>query len=361
MAYPAGENPSAIAYTGFDLSAPPLLSVFMPTYNGARFVREAIESVLDNGFSDFELVVVDDASTDDTAGIVQTIRHPALRLVRNPVNLGVAAIRRQGVSLLRGQYMGLLDQDDIAAPGRFAAQINRLEQAGGPDIIGGAVECFGDVETVVRFPLADAEITAGLLFISLPLANPAVCLRLSPFRHGRIDYSVEAGPAADYALWVDALRAGLRFENLPMVVTRYRRHGGSLSQQDSQNIVTLSSHFRREIVGIFFPAMPPTEQAALVDALSCLIGGGQHWVEAVYAISHAAMLAHQVPRIEPGYLVAQLRLHLLRMIRHVIRLKSIDFETLEMMTEVNAHFETWRRADGGALDRDIMAIVMAAA
>ena len=75
----------------------------MPAYNAERYVRAAIESVLDNGFADFELVVVDDASTDSTAQIIEAIRHPALRFVRQAENLGVGATRQAAISLLRGQ------------------------------------------------------------------------------------------------------------------------------------------------------------------------------------------------------------------------------------------------------------------
>ena len=331
----------------------------MPVYNGAQFVRAAIESVLDNGFADLELVVVDDASTDDTVRVVEAIRHPAIRLVRQPENLGVAVTRRCGILLLNGRHLALLDQDDIAVPGRFAAQVDALERAGGPDIVGGAVECFGDAETVLQFPLLDAEIRAGLLFFSLPLVNPAVCMKLEPFRQGRIAYSVEAGPAADYALWVDAMRNGLRFTNLAQTVTRYRRHAASHSQQTSELIVTKSGQVRGAVVAAFFPQMTAPEQQALVDALTRLIGGGRRWVDSVYAMSRAVKLAPAVPGIASQYLIAQMQAHLLRMIDHVLRHKLIDYETLESMTDNNEDFEHWRMADGGALDREIMALVAA--
>jgi len=88
----------------------PLLSVFIPAYNAAPFIRQALESVLDNGYGDMEVIVVDDASTDGTCDVVAAIRHPAVRLVRNPVNLGVAATRRAGVALLRGVHLALLER-----------------------------------------------------------------------------------------------------------------------------------------------------------------------------------------------------------------------------------------------------------
>ena len=194
----------------------------MPTYNGERYVREAVESVLDNGYSDLELVVLDDCSTDATVAVVEAIRHPAVRLSRNPRNLGVVETRRRGVPLLRGRYVALLDQDDLAVAGRFAAQLARLESAGGPDIIGGAIENFGDLGGIKQFYASDAEIRASLLF-NASIANPAACMKTAPLREGLLEYSLAAGPAADYALWVDAMLAGLRLENLATVVTRYRR------------------------------------------------------------------------------------------------------------------------------------------
>jgi glycosyltransferase involved in cell wall biosynthesis len=138
--------------------ATPLLSVFMPTYNGENYVREAIESVLDNGFADLELVVVDDGSTDATVDTVESVRHPAIRLIRNPRNLGVAETRRRSVPLLQGRHVALLDQDDIAVPGRFHAQVDRLEAAGGPDIVGGMLENFGDFGGTKSCYTSDAEI-----------------------------------------------------------------------------------------------------------------------------------------------------------------------------------------------------------
>jgi hypothetical protein len=139
------------------------------------------------------------------------------------------------------------------------------------------------------------------------------------------------------------------------VVTRYRRHAGSLSHQSSDHIVVLSGHFRQAVVKLFFPAMPEPEQRALTDGLSRLIGGGRRWIDAVYAMSHAVALAPAVPRIDPAYMIAQLQNHLLHMIEFVVQKNVMDYETLEMMTDTNAHFEAWRMAAGGALDREIMA------
>ncbi len=333
----------------------PLLSVFIPTYNGANYVKEAIESVLDNGFADLEVVVVDDGSSDATVSTVESIRHPAIRLTRNPRNLGVIETRRRGVPLLRGRYLALLDQDDIAVHGRFQAQIDRLETAGGPDIVGGAIENFGDLEGVKSFYASDAEIRAALL-INASIANPAVCMKVAPLRDGLIAYAVDAGPAADYALWVDAALAGLRLENLAMVVTRYRRHAGSMTRTHRDEMLVRACQVRKRVVDAYFPAFPEGERIALVNAVSGGFETLQLWRGGIYALSRAALAAEAIPGIDSALMVSLLSAHAMRLIDDAVRRGAANCDTLEMMAEANPCFEQWRAADNGALDIRIMAL-----
>ncbi len=337
----------------------PLLSVFMPTFNGARFVRQAVESVLDNGFSDLEIVLVDDASSDDTVSILETIRHPAVRIVRNAANIGVAMSRSRGVCLLRGRYMGLLDQDDLAIAGRFARQIERLESKDGPDIIGGAVECFGDTTATIAYLATDAQIRAGLLF-NTSLANPAITMKLAPLREGRIAYRPEAGPAADYALWVDAMLAGMRLENLAVPVTRYRRHRDSMTaSMPFERFGVHNIELRRRVAAAHFPGMCETEREALVDAISRNLTGGPRWQQSAQALARAAALSPAVQRIDASVMLGMLEQTLLLMIERALAASgaSAVYAMLELLTETQPHFERWRAADNGALDMRIMALI----
>lgn len=333
----------------------PLLSVFIPAYDAAPFIRQAIESVLDNGYRDMEVVVVDDASTDGTGDVVASIRHPAVRLVRNPVNLGVAATRRAGVALLRGRHVALLDADDVAMPGRFEKQVARLEAPGGPDIVGGAIELFGDVEGRKFFPMTDLQIRTALLF-DASFANPAVAMRLAPLRTGKIEYTVEAGPACDYALWADALFAGLRFENLPEVVIRYRKHAGAMTRTSLGPMIAQSAAIRSRVARHYFPALTEAEVAAMADGLSYLLPGGERLVNAVHALSHVAALAPARADIDAALLVHMLRANVLRIIERGVRKGTLDYTMLERMSDENAFFERWRAADDGALDVQIMSL-----
>lgn len=341
------------------MSATPLLTVIIPAFNAAVFVREAIESVLDNGFADFELLVIDDGSSDDTAAVVTAIRHPALRLVRQQTNQGVGVTRRLATSLARGRLLAMLDADDIAVAGRFARQVEYLLAADAPHILGGAIENFGDRAGIVEFPLRDAEIRAGLLFHDLPLANPAVCLQLDALRGAGVNYGGQRG-AEDYALWTDALCAGLRFGNLPAVLTRMRRHGGSLTRLKQSEAAAPARALRARIAARFFPQMTAPQRAALVEALSVNIGGGQRWLDGVCALAQAACCAEEVSEVDAATLRRLLQENFLRMLRHALNHQLIDNDGLEMLTETNADFERWRMAAGGALDLQIIALVTAA-
>jgi glycosyltransferase involved in cell wall biosynthesis len=105
----------------------PLVSVAMPVFNGARFVGAAVESVLSQTLSDFELVVVDDASTDESAETVSRFKDPRIRLFRNQANLGMTGNWNRSVALTEGRYVTMLHQDDLMLPDNLARKVAELE------------------------------------------------------------------------------------------------------------------------------------------------------------------------------------------------------------------------------------------
>ena len=114
---------------------------------------------------------------------------------------------------------------------------------------------------------------------------------------------------------------------------------------------------RQKVVDMFFPAMSAGERAALLDALSTNLSGGPRWLDGVYAVSHAAMLAKDIAGIDTAWLVKALENMAVSMIERALKLGNADNETLEMMIETSAHFERWRAANAGALDARIMALI----
>lgn len=105
----------------------PRVSVFIPAWNREALVGEAVASILAQRFSDFECLVVDDGSTDRTAEVVAGFDDPRVRLERNEKNLGIPATRNRGIDLARGDYLALLDSDDLALPDRLDEQVRYLD------------------------------------------------------------------------------------------------------------------------------------------------------------------------------------------------------------------------------------------
>ena len=102
----------------------PQIIVLMPVYNGGRYLRESIASILAQSFKDFELLIIDDGSTDDSVSIVKSFSDPRIRLVLNEHNIGVARTLNKGLELARGEFIARMDADDISLPHRFEKRVD---------------------------------------------------------------------------------------------------------------------------------------------------------------------------------------------------------------------------------------------
>lgn len=118
----------------------PLVTVVMPVYNAGRYLRQAVLSIVGQTFGDWELLIIDDASTDGAVEGIADIADTRIRVVRNPKNLGLAATLNVGIDLVRGEYFARMDQDDISYPARLARQVEMLERNPAIDLVG--VRCL---------------------------------------------------------------------------------------------------------------------------------------------------------------------------------------------------------------------------
>jgi glycosyltransferase involved in cell wall biosynthesis len=117
------------------MSSQPLVSVCVPSYNGAEFIGQTLQSVLDQSFADFELLVVDDLSSDDTVSIVRRFTDPRIKLIRNQSNLGLGGNWNHALSLKLGKYVKLLCEDDLLHPSCLARQVRVLESPGNEGVV----------------------------------------------------------------------------------------------------------------------------------------------------------------------------------------------------------------------------------
>ena len=212
-------------------SSAPLISVALPVYNGEKYLAEAIESILSQSFTNFELIMIDDGSTDDSLQILRKYeqRDPRVRVVARE-NRGLTTTLNDSIDIARGEWLARMDQDDIALPHRFVRQLAWLKETAA-DISGSWVERFGSSDKrVVRLRQTDEAIKMEMLFCS-PFAHPSVMMRTALVKRLRYDSAWEK--AEDYDLWERAAEAGWKMTNVPEVLLLYRVHSSQISTQAS--------------------------------------------------------------------------------------------------------------------------------
>jgi len=243
----------------------PRVSVILPVYNGSRFVPEAIESILSQSFTDFEFLIHDDGSTDDTLTVVESYaaKDPRIR-VTSAKNQGVSASRNDLMAAAKGEYLAVMDHDDIAMPDRFALQVAHLDANPDCAVVAGQVEWIDeDGLPIGQLPLPtdSREIEENLLRNECRIAHAAAMIRASALRAVggyNADYSI----AVDYELWLRIVEVG-QIVNLPDLMVKYRIVGSGLSgtkyarQQENALRACLAARRRRNL---------PVEEDPRIDA-----------------------------------------------------------------------------------------------
>lgn len=208
--------------------APLSVSVVIPVYNSERFLQDSINSVLDQTFSDFEIVVVDDGSTDGSADIVHRYSDARIRMVSHARNRGQAEARNTGIRSSRGIYVALLDSDDIAEPTRLAEQVEAMERDRELAYLGTWALIFNS-ETPTVTKLWKTEITDNALRILLMFRNRFNASSVMFRRNAVSSELFENIPMAeDYRFTVAMSKLG-KIGNLSKPLVRYRRHATSLT------------------------------------------------------------------------------------------------------------------------------------
>jgi glycosyltransferase involved in cell wall biosynthesis len=195
----------------------PAISVLMPAYNAAATIGVAIRSILNQSFGDFELLVCDDGSSDDTIRVAEGIADSRMRIIRHGTNRGVAATRNTLLREARGAYIAWLDADDIALPGRLERQHAYLEAHTEVDLLFGWIRVRNAAIRQVRYP-NDAGLLAAWLLFRNPFAQSTLMAR-NCFAAEGVYYNEALAYAEDYE-WYLRLRHK-RFALLPVFLSSY--------------------------------------------------------------------------------------------------------------------------------------------
>lgn len=212
----------------------PLVSVILPVYNGAATVREAAASILVQTFMDFELIVVDDASTDDTPRILASLKDPRLRVFSLTENCGRNAACNRAAATARGDYLAMLDADDSSLPKRLERQVAFLQAHPDIALCGGWARLVDEQGRSAewRQPTEPAAIRAAMLR-SNPFIHSTMMIRRRAFEEAGGFDQAERFWAADYDLYLRIV-ARHPAANIPEILAVYRSHGGARYRAQEQ-------------------------------------------------------------------------------------------------------------------------------
>ena len=196
------------------------VSVVLPVHNVEAFIQDAIESLLRQTFQDFELLVLDDCSTDATVERIRAIQDDRIRLILNSRNIGRAGTDNAALKHVRGEYIAKMDGDDLCHPKRLARQVAYLDDHPDINVVGSFMQNFGASTYLNCYPVAPADAQVLTLF-TLPTGNPSAMLRASLFREQGLRYDATLRQTEDYDFCARYIRQ-LRIATIPEPLVRYR-------------------------------------------------------------------------------------------------------------------------------------------
>lgn len=225
----------------------PKVSVLLPVYNGEDYLRDAITSILYQTFTDFELLIIDDGSTDSSLEIIQSYTDPRIRLLRNEKRLKLSGALNRGMDDASGEYIARMDADDISLPRRLATQVSYMDQHGDVGLCGSWVKMFGFRGTsIYKAPIGYQSIRAKALFDN-PFVHPSVMLRKELFDRYSLRFNGDYYPTEDFELWARAIPK-FPCDNIGEVLLHYRVHAQSMTNADwNQMDAKALSIVRREL------------------------------------------------------------------------------------------------------------------
>jgi glycosyltransferase involved in cell wall biosynthesis len=226
----------------------PILSVYMPVFNAAPYLPQAIDSILSQNCSRFEFIIVDDASTDSSWKIIKKYakKDPRIRPFKNKINLGVSLTSNIAISLARGKYVARMDADDISAPDRLQKQLSYLKKHPQTILIGGQCTIINPENQITgykSFPTSLSQIN-DMLFWAVPIQQGYMMLNRSLLPKNFQFYSASKSSAEEIDLYFNLAKYG-RFANLTDNLYFYRQVPLSLSRINPKKTfwLTLQSRF----------------------------------------------------------------------------------------------------------------------
>lgn len=234
------------------------ISIIIPSYNSARLLPQAVESALRSSFPDFEIIIVDDGSTDRTDELVgKNWQREEIRYIRQN-NKGLAGARNTGIRTAQGEYLVFLDADDIILPDKLAVQKKYMDEHPGTDVVYSGSQWFveDDVDDTrpVEFPVYEGNVLEHLLFGNFIHVNSVMVRRQKALDAGLFDESLRE--LEDWDLWLRMALGGATFGFTPGILSKVRIRKGSMTSNQQRMNATMVKVLEKtaETVALTYPA-----------------------------------------------------------------------------------------------------------
>lgn len=212
-----------------DKNVVPEISVLLPVYNSEKYILEAVNSILNQTFTNFELIIIDDGSRDSSIQIINSIKDERIVFLRNEENKGLIYTLNKGIGLSKGNYIARMDADDISENNRFMKQLTEFKKDSNLVICGSYIKTFGNgaEEFINHIPSSNSQILSSIFF-RCPFAHPSVMIKKSALMQLDEFYREDYKHSEDYDLWSRLVFKGNSL-NIPEYLLNYRVHENQVS------------------------------------------------------------------------------------------------------------------------------------
>jgi len=234
------------------------VSVLMPVYNGELYIKDTINSVLQQTYINFEFLIINDGSTDRTEEIILSFDDKRIKYLRNENNLGLVATLNNGIEMVETEFLARMDADDLWHPLKLEKQIRLLDSRPEVGLCGTSIHKFGAFEGDFIFPIDNEGLKVGFLFYCC-MSHPSVVFRMSFLKNTGLRYRTDYFPAEDYKMWTDCLNE-TRIYNIPEVLVYYRQHSNQITQGSNKEQATKTDIIRLEMLNNIYSGFTDQEK-----------------------------------------------------------------------------------------------------
>lgn len=245
----------------------PRVSILMPVFNVAPYLREAMDSILNQTYRDFELIVLNDCSPDNSEEILDTYSDERIVRYRGQQNVGLANVLNIGIEMARGEYIARMDSDDVSLPKRLEKQVAYLDNHPTVDLVSAGMQRFGASQEVMIRSSDIEDVKFNALSYS-PVLHASSMWRKKQFLKNGLFYRQEMVPAEDYDLWTRALACGLTLINMQEVLYLYRTHSSQVTSVNKD--WSVANVIRYNYVKSIFPGVDESKVKEFISLLEII-------------------------------------------------------------------------------------------